>query len=769
MKLKLLILLALTFCSVNYSYQQTKNDSTYTDTTSFTPNTNFTITISKIDGNNLITDGILNEPQWEKALKLNNFTEIQPRERAKPEADTEVLTFYDPDNIYFAFICHEPDIKSLRKSYTERDKNFNDDFVGVILDTYSESKNAYELIVNPYGIQSDLMWVANKGEDDKFDALWHSGGKIYKDKWIVEIAIPFKSLRFPHIDKQSWQFHLFRTRPRKFREQYFWVPISRDAPNLFTESGKITGLNGIRGGKNLEILPYAMGTQTGYKSDYDNANSDFINDKIKGQFGLNLKYGILSNLTADLAINPDFSQVESDAAQIDVNTSFALYYPEKRPFFIEGNSIFNSPTNVVYTRTINSPLFAVKLTGKAGKTDIGFTVAYDRNSPFILPFQDYSDNLATDRKSITNIVRLKHSLWGDSYIGGILTDREVNKDNNRFIDIEGYNRVIGLDGMFRFLDNYSLTFQSLYTATREINYPTYSNSDKFDNGKHTAALDGEYFGGFRNIIKLNRSARHWNFNLFYEDASPNVRTDNGFMNSNDFRILGSYQGYTLYPETKIISTIEPSVYGQIRHTYDGKLKEIFLQAMIYMQLANQINLNGSVFLVNNEMYNGTYLQGVRRFFLNANINPLKFLRGGFFISMGESIVREDNPYVGFLRNFELYTTFKPFDKLVTENSYIYYDLSNSAGGEKIFAGYIFRNKTNFQFNQNLTLRIIFQYDTFNSNLSFDPLISYRLNPFTVFYLGSTHLYSDLMETSTTSKYVLSDRQYFLKMQYLWRI
>ncbi len=268
--------------------------------------------------------------------------------------------------------------------------------------------------------------------------------------------------------------------------------------------------------------------------------------------------------------------------------------------------------NIVYTRSINNPLFAFKLTGKIGRTDVGYTVAYDQKTPFILPFMEYSDFIASERKSTSNILRLKQAIGNnDSYVGFILTDRQVNKDSKKAFDVDGYNRVFGFHGNFRFLDNYSISFQTVRLSTREINYPDYYNPEKFDNDKYTAALDGEYFAGFSNYLSLNRSARHWNFQLYYDDASPVSRRDNGYSSNNDYRAIQTWQGYTFYPDGKIIKRIEPSTYGLLRYDYDGRIREQFNQVSLWLRLPMQINTNLNFYLVNNEMFGGVFTRGVR--------------------------------------------------------------------------------------------------------------------------------------------------------------
>lgn len=735
----------------------------------FSPNAFWDIVITRQDNADIKIDGDLNEPVWNKLKRYGNFSEVSPGDNTKPEVETEVMMFYDDDNLYFGYICYDNDMTKIHKTFCERDKMFSDDFCGFFLDTYNEGRQAYELFVNPYGIQGDLMWNTPGNEDETFDMIWHSASKTYKDRWAVEIVIPFKSIRFPDNEIQKWQIHFLRIRPRENRNQYSLIPISRDDPSLFTKAIKLDGVKDIKGGKNIEVLPYAISTQSGVINDNSNANSEFINDEVKGNFGFNIKYGITSNITSDFAYNPDFSQVESDAGIISANNTFAFAYNEKRPFFLEGANIFSSPLFVVYTRAINNPQYAFKLTGKVGKTEFGYLTAYDKQSPFIIPFAEYSDFLLTDRKSLSNIFRVKQTLKDDSYLGFILTDRQVNKGGNQFLDVDGYNRAFGIDGKIRFLDNYSVDFQFMKYVTKEINYSKYDNPNTFDNGKHTSALDGEYFTGSQNYAILNRSARNWNFNLSYRDVSPESRRDNGYLGSNDFRELATWQGYLFYPDSKLFLRIQPQLYTYVRHNFDGRLREIFARPEIWVQLANQINLDIGFAAVNNEKFGGVYHEGVRRGYVNFNVNSFKeFTLGGFF-EIGKYIIRSDAPSVGNGMTLSLWSTFKPISSVVMQNSYDYFELSKSYRGEKLYAGYILRNTTSYNFTKDITIRLISEFNSFSGGFYFNPLASYKPNPFTIFYFGFTNHYENLDVPDGVPKYALTDRQFFLKMQYLFRM
>jgi len=743
-----------------------------TSLTTFAPNKGDELKVYpvKIEDGKIIVDGVLDEAQWKNAARLTNFSEVSPGDNVKPPVNTEAYILYDNDNIYLGYVCHDDDMKNLHATFADRDKIFSDDFAGFFIDTYSNNKQAYEFLTNPYGIQGDLQW-SNGNEDASYDAVWYSGAKIYKDKWTCEIAIPFKSVRFPNKNIQDWNLHVYRIRPRKNRDQYFWCPISRDDPSLFTKSGVIKGLKEIKGGNNVEVLPYILGSQSGQINDYNNANSGFKNDQVKGEFGVNLKYGITSNLTTDFTINPDFSQVESDAGVININSSFALFYPEKRPFFLEGSNIFNTPFNVVYTRSINKPYVAGKVTGKIGKFDIGYIAAYDEKTPFLIPLAESSSIFSTDIKSLSNIFRVKRDLKDDSYLGFIFTDREYKDGSTRVFTYDGFNRVFGFDGNLNFLNNYYLNFQVLNYTTHELNDTNlYYDNQLFDQ-EHTAGFDGESYSGIGGYFSFSRSARHWNFNVNYEFNPSTARMDNGFIFNTNYKMLSTWQGYTFYPNNKLFVQIQPSMYGYVKHNYEGKIKEEFAQAQVYIQFQNQINTSLTMFLVNNEDYAGTYNKYVLHPSINMNINTLPKFTFGFYYTRGKSIVRFAEPsYIGYRQQLQVWNTCKPIERLVLETNYTYEEMANNSDlSDKLYAGYILRNKASYQFTKQLFLRLITEYNSFGNNFHVDPLLSYKINPFTIFYIGSSHGIEDLPVPNEPSRFVETERQIFMKFQYLWRL
>ncbi|MGB9696217.1 MAG: DUF5916 domain-containing protein [Ignavibacteria bacterium] len=726
--------------------------------------------VQKLENADIEIDGVLNESVWKQLPPIKGFFEIYPRSNVKPQVQTQAMMFYDSDNLYIGFICYDNKMQEIRSTINERDNIFSDDIVGISIDPYREGKQAFEFFVNPEGIQGDLLWYSSGKEDETYDAVWYSAAYKLYDRWTVEIKIPFKSLRFPSRENQIWNFHIFRIRPRQSREQISWVPILRDDPTLYHHSATLTGIQKVRSGKNVEIIPFVVGSQLGKLSDETLASSEFKNEKIKGQIGINIKYGFTSNFTVDLTFNPDFSQVEADAGVIDVNNTYAIFYTEKRPFFIEGNYIFATPFNIVYTRSINNPLYAFKVTGKFGDYEIGFISAYDKKTPFILPFEEFSDYLLTVRQSFANVFRVKKSLWKDSYIGLILTDREVRSENKTLFDIDGMNRVYGLDGKVRFLKHYAFQFQIVNADTKEITSTEYERKGFWES--KTIQLDGEKFTGLAFGIKFLRSAELWNFSLSYDDVSPNARADLGFVSRNNYRTLSTYQSLSFYPKMSIINRIEPSIFGFIRHNFRGQLKEEFANLSCDVEFKKQITLNSHVFLVNNEDVGGVFNQGVRRVGISVSSNTFKFLRGGFSFEVGKYIIRNTPSYIGFGYNLEIWNTLIAKNNLFVENSYNYFELAKTYRGEKLYAGYLWRVKSTYYFNDKFSVRVIIQYDSFNKQIIIDPLVSYKINPFSVFYAGSSYEYLNVPINNGNGnnfQYQLSSRQIFLKIQYLWRI
>lgn len=714
------------------------------------------IAIQKVN-HEIRIDGKIEEGEWEGVNYYDNFYEIEPGDNKVPEERTKFWIAYDQQHLYLAFYCYESDISKLRYSMVDRDRMFDDDWVGILLDPYLDNKFAYGFVVNPLGIQGDIVMAANSNEDPNFDTIWYSAAMIFKDGWSAEIAIPFKSLRFKESKNQTWNLHVLRQRSRNSKFIYSLKKISRDDPCLICQSIKLKGFAGISSGKNFDILPYVLANQTGYVEDTGYSHYNFKNFPVKGTGGINFKYSFSSNLLFEMTLNPDFSQVESDATQIDVNSNFAIFYPEKRPFFLEGSSILDLDENIIYTRMINDLVAGSKITGKIGGISFGYIGGLDDHSPFILPLEEQSDVVETNIRSWSDIVRFKKDISSDSFIGGVFTHREFQN---------AYNRIIGIDGNIRFLNEYYLFFQTIKSWTKELNDPSLYNNNKKLIENFDAAFNGESYDGKSIIIGIRRRARHYNFNISFKDFSPTFRADNGFIVSNNYRLYTTRHELVFRPNNKYMDSIEFSIKYFKKYNYDNILKEAEIFPGLFVALKKQFYIFTG-FSHKTEKYNNVLFEGFNRFLIKISSNFSQKVNGEIFLLNGEIINRDlENTILG--KGFEFYGSIniKITPQLITEFRLQKAKLINPLNEEIIFNGYIFRNITNYQFNKNLFFRLITQYDKFSKLLSIEPLLTYRINAFSIFYVGYSSYLEDIEDNND---YIQTNRQFFIKLQYLWRI
>jgi hypothetical protein len=507
----------------------------------------------------------------------------------------------------------------------------------------------------------------------------------------------------------------------------------------------------------------------------DDAGLGLQNDDVDGEASLGLKYSFTSNLSAEATLNPDFSQIESDVGQIDVNSTFALFFSERRPFFQEGSDLFQSFLDAVYTRSINDPFLAAKATGRLGRTSIAFITARDDHSPILIPLEEGSEVLEAG-KSTSNIMRVRSSIGDDAFLGGVVTDRRM--------DDGGSGTVFSSDLSFRFLKNFRLELQGLGSYTREPE-DSLLNEDlpdtTFDGDRHTVALDGEEFWGHAVYASLERSARTLNLNWDYYEFSPTVRADNGFITRNGYRNADLWTGLIFRPDNKILEAIEPSVdVGRIWEM-DGVRKDEWLRPSLWIQFKTQTELSiGRLF--SREVFKGTVFDKIRVWDFNLYSAFSEYITVSVGASPVQTIARNlDTPVLGTGLVFNGTLTLKPYQRLIVEPLWRYSKLSYRDGGPEIFRSYILRSRVNYQFTRKLFVRFVVQYRnrreivedepsryTRTESLSIEPLVTYRVNPFTTFYLGSTHGSEDLDDLAE-GKLRPTSRQFFLKLQYLLRI
>ena len=744
----------------------------------------------------LTIDGVI-DSAWKNCNCFANFTEFQPAENRRPPVGTSGYLTYDANNLYVAFVCEDPEISQLRASLTDRDKIFNDDWVCISIDPDNDQQKAYEFFVNARGIQADQLWQANGNEDVSYDLVWQSEAQIYENYWAAEVRIPFESLRFPNREEQDWSIHLTRHFPRENDYKFSWMPISANNNSYMGQAGRIqfTMPQVQTDSRTLEVLPFAIGTQQSYRNVQGDGTENWQREQLETRAGFGIKYGFSSNLTADFTYNPDFSQIESDAGQININNPFALFFSEKRPFFQEGSDIYvvdrNSTAgiaidqfiNLFYSRSINDPFYAGKISGRFGKVSVGYTAALDRSTPFIIPFEENTAVLATQERSYSNILRTRYDLGNQSQVGFILTDR-------RLLD-SGSNSVAAVDASIRLSEKYTLTTLAGITYTREPDDPQLSaglnGSFEVDNKLKTATFDGESFYGRVLRAKINRDSRHWFATLAYQDFSPGFRADNGFIQSNSFRAAEYVGGYFFrFDDHPILTFIRPRMSVWRKYNYDGVVKDTGLRTSVVISLKNQTTVNASTFIFNRENLYGKQFGDARISWIYFENRALRSLAFNFFISGGRQINRLG--MIGDPNNpFELVPSFNiqwgltliPSARLTDDLEYQDFKMWKSYGKDLIRGQKILRNTFAYQFSKRMFIRLIGEYnvvDYYSSSASrlvnrkyftLDPMFSYKLNAFSVFYIGG-HIGANNIYSTNINDLRMMNQSFFIKFQYFFR-
>jgi hypothetical protein len=731
------------------------NSNQFTDTT-FHPQVKPTLDVGRRNGA-ITIDGDLTDEGWQNAAHCSNFTDVMPIPGRKPVVETEALITYDDDYLYIAMIAQDSNPKNIRASLVGRDNIFDDDFMGIILDTYGDASRAFEIYANPLGIQGDLFWTASS-EDASYDLIYKSEAKITATGWQLEMRIPFRSLRFPDREEQHFHCCFYRNYPRETVYKMGWASLNFYVPCIFCQFGTLTGISRIHPSGALELLPALVASQSAFP---DSTGEHLSNDPIQVSPSLGIRYALGTATDLELALKPDFSQVEADAPQISANTTFALFYPEHRPFFQDGSDLFNTIISAVYTRSINSPLVTAKAIHRDGKTSIAYIGAIDEHTPIIIPLEEKSIILPDVGRSVSNILRATHSFGDNIYVGGLLTDRRYAGD--------GSNTVFGLDGRAQVYENIELIAQGLWSYTQEQRSFSNGYADTFDENKHSVEFNGEQFSGLSDYIALQRFTSNFDIGLQYFETSPTFRAGNGFIFNNDYRSINCFSRYKfplINPPSllKWIVQVNGSFSGTVNWNYEKRQKLQSISPGLYFAFIGQSGLYVTFYRAFTETFKNITFTNLNQVYLGWSTHFAQEINTGSDLSFGHTIARSlDTPSIGKQFNFSLWMRLKPLNGLLLEPSYAFSKLNSLLDDRNYYSGSVYRIRTTYQFSQSLDLRLIVQYNGFAQVLDVDPLLTYKVNPFTSFFIGSTHSYSSPDDTSALRQ---SERHFFAKVQYL---
>jgi len=708
-------------------------------------------------------DGQLTDPGWMGAQPATNFTEHDPGEEIKPPVRTEVFVSFDDKNLYLAAICYA-DPSTVRASMCERERIFDDDNIGFFFDTYGDATRAYIININPHGIPYDALWSPNYGEDSNFDLVFESAGIVTDSGYQVELAIPFANLRFPNQPIQQWKFDFYRHHPREVHYSMSWCAYDQNESCWPCKWGTVTGIENVKPGKGIKLLPSFVAHQSGTVGDDTFPDESFENGDLYGDFSIGGKYAVTSDLVVEATYNPDFSQIEADASQVDVNTTYALSYEEKRPFFQEGIDVFRTCFNAVYTRSINDPDFAAKGSAKFGATSLALLSAHDEQSLAILPFEERSEYVPLGANFV-NMMAARHALGDDDHIRALVTDQRIEGG--------GSGTLTSLDGTLSLSKSFTLRGQVMATHTDEPDDPGATEDLEditFDHDKYTAAFDGESFWGTAALVGCALETRNFYMNVRAYQRTPTYRAANGFQpRNNDRYVIGNFQHFHRIPEGAV-HRIRPALEICRIWNFDGLRKDewINLSNGVDFRVAQTSVWAG--LLLSRERFGGVDFDNIWAVSFSANTRPSKVIGAGFDITYGNRIARSELA-MGHEIDIAGWTELRLTDRLLLEPEVIYTESHDVDTDERFFKGYIARSRIGYQFNRELSLRLVCEYNDFAERWSIDPLITYRINPFSTFYAGATYDYANFSDCGidqTRSLTCLSDRQFFMKIQYLFQ-
>lgn len=693
-------------------------------------------------------DGVL-EDAWLGALKLELNYEVQPGENTPAPVRTEVLLTYDSSQLYAAFRCFDPDPSAIQAHLRDRDSTGGDDWVALVLDTFNDERRSFDFVVTPLGVQMDT--VETPGSSDlSWDTIWDSAGRITDEGYIVEIAIPFSSLRFQRTDgPQVWGFDAVRMYPRSHETIIGLFPRDRSNNCYLCQAVKITGFEGADPGRNIELSPTITAFRTDSRPQFP--DGDLEKEREEGEAGLTARWGITPNMTANFTANPDFSQVEADAVQLDINQPFALFFPERRPFFTEGADIFRTLESVVHTRTIRDPSWGFKLTGKEGEHTVGAYVVRDDITNLIFPGSQGSRSTSLAMENTSAAFRYKKEFGARYSLGLIGTDREAD---------DYFNRVFGFNLDFRFTRTDQIQLLVMGSSTR------YPNQLANDFGQTEETINDRMIS-----FEYDHTSRTWGWWADYEEAGAGFRMDLGFYPRVDFRNVeggGSYRWNA--PANTWWSRF--TVGGEANYFEDGQGNPLLRQASGWAFLSASMR---STFFTrgwkSRQHFNG---QEFDLYFYSFSVNfwPQQRLHTGIIMQFGDAIDFA-NTRQGSRHRFNPWFSLNAgrHIRLLFDHDFERMDVND----QHLFTTNVTQVTGVYQFNVRAYLRAIVQHVnvdfnvenyTFERDANFKRffsqlLFSYTINPRTVLFIG----YSDNYLGNQSFGLTQADRTFFVKLGY----
>ncbi len=683
-------------------------------------------------------DGKLDDAAWAEAPSVTDFETFIPEFGKKQPEKTVAYMAYDRENIYFAFRCFDDQPDKIKAAVSRRDDVMTDDFVCINLDSFNDQQSLYAFYVNPLGIQGDSRYASNK-EDFSVDMVWWSAGRIDDKGYTVEMQIPLKSIRYAHGERVVMSVFFERTINRR-QEHGSYPALDPKRGYAFLTQMAPMEYFGLKRYTLMELLPAFTYGRESVRDD----GGVMRKSEDSGELSLTGKLGITPSLILDGTINPDFSQIEADAGQVDANLRYDLYFPETRPFFLEGSEAFNvgavvtSPLQaLVHTRTIVDPKTGFKLSGKIGRNDTIASIFAVDASP------SSSTGIADAPDAWFSIFRYKRTTSQDGYLGVFYAERD---QDGRI------NRVLGPDGQIRISRAGMLSFHAFGSFTRPEAGAGWSDG---------RAVSLEYF---HDSSKLGIDAS-------LHDISSGFEADTGYLTRTGLTSIAVNVTPRFYPKSAWFRRIAPVIGLGALRDHDSGLNEAAAAFGLSAVLKGNSTLT-ALYSASNEVFLGRRFD-ISGFSLTGRSQLTKQLSLRATFRTGKAVRYLADPYQGYGRKASLSGVFQPSENINLTLSWTYADLFNDATREKIYDYNIYRGRLTYQVNKYLFFRAILESNSFRRTLLTDFLASFTYIPGTVIHLGYGSLYEKLSwmegEYRESDRFLEMRRGFFFKASYLWRL
>ena len=712
-----------------------------------------------VEGGDFIIDGYLNEGVWSQAATVPFDIEFSPANNEAARKETTAYIAYSSTHLFVGvYAKHDP--KAIRASIRPRDDRniWNDDVVLLRIDPYADARFNIGLAVNALGSQFDVKQVNALSDDKRYDSTFNvnfeSSGVIVEDGFQIEMKIPFSEIPFPNGTDQLWRINFYR----RYVDNGNIIEVSsqiRDRNNscVVCQTTDELYLKGIKIDKRLEFLPYVSSNLSGERQ---RPSSTIDYGDLNANVGLGLNLDINKNTSWELTLNPDFSQVEADVTQIDVNSSFSLQYPERRPFFNRGTDLLNFADGAFYSRSIVNPSVASKILSQGRKSRLLLLSALDKNSPYLVGGEDRS-YLGEGDQSVVNVFRYQYLFNPQSRIGGVMM--------NRFYDGGGFGHLFGVDGLFLLNQNWRLSFE-LFKNTNQEPVQDWITTTAEIRGK-TIALDGDRLNGDAFYIQLYRKTEFWRSYLYYRNISPQYRADVGFAVKNNRRWGTFYHQYLNILNKPGIQEFGFGTKIDLVYTFDDLYKNFSVDLFASLKTYGQTEIRYTLDYDARKTFLNIPFKHLGTHTLSIDGAPSERFNFRTKFDLGKDLsVNEEVPEVGRLRTAFMTLSFQLNEKFTVNPSLRYSQLERLTGGGDYFNGSIARMNLRYQFSPAFNVRLIAEKNSFTNQFFIQPLIQWNPNPSTIFYLGGNQNTVEQIDDFQFQLFQFNRTQYFFKFQYL---